>query len=120
MQNPVFVKHPNDYISFNLASIWVEASSVTRLDNLLDFGQHFKAFGNILFAQIYLHSHSIFVKVSKSLIFLVKSFLGNFYKHLAIFYWSHWRQVSIIDNIFSQKRSIHAIQVHARPTTLML
>ena len=27
----------------------------------------------------------IFVKVSKSLIFLVKSFLGNFSRHLAIF-----------------------------------
>ena len=27
--------------------------------------------------------------VSKSIIFLVKSFLGNFYRHLAIFIWSH-------------------------------
>ena len=34
--------------------------------------------------------YSIFVKVLKSFIFLVKSFLGNFYRHLAIFYWSHW------------------------------
>ena len=25
-----------------------------------------------------------------SLIFLVKSFLGNYYRHLAIFFWSHW------------------------------
>ena len=33
---------------------------------------------------------NVFVKVSKSLIFLVKSFLGNFYGHLAIIYWSHW------------------------------
>ena len=32
---------------------------------------------------------AFFVKVSKSLIFLVKSFLGNFYRHLATFYWSH-------------------------------
>ena len=31
----------------------------------------------------------IFVKVSKSIMFLVKSFLGNFYSHLAIFFWSH-------------------------------
>ena len=30
-----------------------------------------------------------FWKVSKSFIFLVNSFLGNFYRHLAIFYWSH-------------------------------
>ena len=28
--------------------------------------------------------------MSKSLIFLVKLFLGYFYKHLATFYWSHW------------------------------
>ena len=32
-----------------------------------------------------LHSLAIFVKVLKSLIFQVKSFLGNFYRHLAIF-----------------------------------
>ena len=28
--------------------------------------------------------------MSISFIFLVKSFLGNFYRHLAIFFWSHW------------------------------
>ena len=28
--------------------------------------------------------------MSKSIIFLVKSFLGNFCRHLAIFIWSHW------------------------------
>ena len=31
--------------------------------------------------------------VSKSFIFLVKPFLGNFYRILAIFIWSHWYQV---------------------------
>ena len=36
----------------------------------------------------------IFVKVSKTLIFLVKSYLGNFYRHLAIFFWSHWQSVT--------------------------
>ena len=30
-----------------------------------------------------------FSKVSKSIIIRVKSFLGNFYRHLAIFFWSH-------------------------------
>ena len=30
-----------------------------------------------------------FVKVSKSIIFLVKSFWDNFYRHLVIFFWSH-------------------------------
>ena len=58
---------------------------MTRLCNLLDFGQLFKAFGNNIFAQISPHYKAIFVKVSKSIIFLVKSFLGNFYRHLAIF-----------------------------------
>ena len=37
-----------------------------------------------------LHCLAIFVKVSKSLIFLVKLFWRDFYRHLAIFYWSHW------------------------------
>ena len=36
------------------------------------------------------HSQAILVKLSKSFILLVKSFLGNFYRHLATFYWSHW------------------------------
>ena len=36
-----------------------------------------------------LHSWAIFVKVSKYLICQVKSFLDNFYRHLATFYWSH-------------------------------
>ena len=36
------------------------------------------------------HFKAIFVKVSKAFIFLLKSFLGNFYRHLATFYWSHW------------------------------
>ena len=39
------------------------------------------------------HCQAIFVKVSKSFIFVVKSFLGNFYSHLATFYWSHWLYV---------------------------
>ena len=31
-----------------------------------------------------------FCKGVKIYHFLVKSFLGNFYRHLAIFFWSHW------------------------------
>ena len=58
------------------------AFSVTRLGDLLDFGQLCKAFGN--------NSYAIFVKASKSFIFLVKPFLSNFYRHLANFIWSHW------------------------------
>ena len=32
---------------------------------------------------------AIFVKYSKYFIYLMKSFFGNFYSHLATFYWSH-------------------------------
>ena len=35
------------------------------------------------------HCLAIFVKVSKLFSFIVKSFLGNFYRHLATIYWSH-------------------------------
>ena len=52
--------------------------SVTRSGNLLDFGQQ-------LICPNLPHSLAIFVKVSKSIIFLVKSFLGKFYRQLAIF-----------------------------------
>ena len=59
-----------------------QKESVTWLDDLLNFGQLFKACGNNYFAQI---AH-IFVNVLKSFIFLVKSFLGYFYGHLATFF----------------------------------
>ena len=69
---------------------WTETTaSVTRSGNLLDFGHFLKPL-----AAIYLPKSptflGIFVKVSKSIIFIVKSLLGNFYWHLAIFFWSHW------------------------------
>ena len=48
--------------------------SVTRMGDLLHFGQLFQACGKNYFAQI---AH-IFIKVSKYLIFLVVSFLGKF------------------------------------------
>ena len=59
-------------------------SSVTRLGDLLDFEQVFKDFGNHKFAQIS-HILTDFCKCVKRIIFLAKSFLGNFYRHLAIF-----------------------------------
>ena len=60
-------------------------TSVTRLGNLLDLRQLFKAFGNNYFVQFTHILRPNFVKVLKSVSFLVKSFLGNFYRHLAIF-----------------------------------
>ena len=64
-------------------------TNVTRLGDLLDCGQLFKAFADNLICPNLPHSLAIYVTVSKSFIFLVKSVLGNFYRHLAIFYWSH-------------------------------
>ena len=40
------------------------------------------------------------VKVSKSIIFIVKPFLGNFYRHLAIFYWSHCPHKRFWEDVF--------------------
>ena len=53
---------------------WITIS-VTRLGALLDFGQLLQPLASINLP-----------KVSKSLIFLVKSFLDNFYRLLAIFF----------------------------------
>ena len=36
------------------------------------------------------HCWAIFENVSKSFIFLVYTFLGKFYRHFAIYIWSHW------------------------------
>ena len=60
-------------------------SSVTRLGDLLDFLKPL-ATTNLSKSPTFLSNS---VKVLKSVIFLVKSFLRNFYRHLAIFFWSH-------------------------------
>ena len=59
---------------------------MTRLGDLLDFGKFLKPLAtlNLPKSPTFL---GIFVKVSKSIIFLVKQFLGDFYRHLAIFFW---------------------------------
>ena len=58
--------------------------SVTRLGDLLDFGQLFKACSNNYFVQIANISRQ-FLKMSKYFIFHVKLFLGNFYRYLCDF-----------------------------------
>ena len=51
--------------------------------------------------------YAIFVEVSKSFIFLVESILGNFYRHLATFYWSRcWQWSLSIPEICSSNRGI--------------
>ena len=60
--------------------------SVTILGDLLHFGQLFKDCGNNFLAQI-APILGNFCKGVKIFIFLVEFFLGNFYRHLATFYW---------------------------------
>ena len=47
------------------------------------------------------HCWAIFVKVPKSFIFLVKSYLGNFNRHLAIFIWSHLQVMWLVFTNYS-------------------
>ena len=70
------------------AALMVPQHQRDQIGDLLDFGQLFKALGNNKFAQI---SHILrqFLKGVKIYHFMVKSLLGNFYRHLAIFFWSH-------------------------------
>ena len=49
-----------------------------------------QSWGQQLFYPNLPHCYTIIVKVWKSFIFLLKSFLGDFYTLLAIFIWSHW------------------------------
>ena len=65
-------------------------ASVTRLGDLLDFGQVLKPLAAINLPNSPTFLGNFLKNVSISIIFLAKYFLGNFYKHLAIFFWSHW------------------------------
>ena len=53
------------------------------------------------------HCQAIFVKVSKSFILIVTSFLGNFYRHLAIFFWSHLFGLFIFVISFTMTLTVH-------------
>ena len=67
--------------------------SVTRLGDLLDFGQLFKAFGNNYLSK----SPTLlgyFCKGVKIVNFSSKIIFGHLYRHLAIFFWSHWCQAA--------------------------
>ena len=60
-------------------------TSVTRLGDLLHFWQLFKACGNSYFAKI----ANILGNYCKGVHFSSGIILGNFYRNLATFYWSH-------------------------------
>ena len=65
-------------------SLRMAIPSVTRLGDLLDFGQLFKACGNNSFAQI-ARILGKFCEVVKIFHFSSEIILGNYYRHLAIF-----------------------------------
>ena len=71
---------------------WKDASRLTSRVILIHCSGYCLKVAHLLIlaqsnAKYYLtHSWAFFVKVSKSILFLVKSFLGNFYIHLAIFF----------------------------------
>ena len=64
-------------------------SSVTRLGELMHFWKLFKRVATIILPKLptFLGNLSEGVKIFH---FSSESFLGNFYRHLVIFYWSHW------------------------------
>ena len=77
------------YTRCRLTTVWPDWAIYCTLGNFSKPVQQ-------LFCQNRQHFKAIFVKVSKSVIFLVKSFLGNlsflgnFYRHWATFHWSRW------------------------------
>ena len=108
---------------FMLWRMWTNVgSSVTRLGNLLDFGTLFKAFANNYLPKTPTF-FSNFCKGAKSLIFLVKSFWGNFYRHLAIIFWSHWLLATVVHlavNVSKQQVSIFVIVTRISAQTFLL
>ena len=67
------------------AELW-KGDSVTRLGNLVHFGQIFKPVADF-FCQNHPHLGK-FCKGVKIFNFLLMSFLGNFCRHWATFYWA--------------------------------
>ena len=70
----------------------VSPNSVTRLRDLLHFGQLFKACGGNYFAQI-THIFRQFCKGVKIFHFSSGIIFGNFFSHWVNFYWSHCPQI---------------------------
>ena len=73
---------------------WQASHKCDQIGRFIGLWATFQSLWQQLICPNLLYSKAIFVKVSKSFIFLVKSFLGNFYSHLVTFYWSHCKQAS--------------------------
>ena len=65
------------------------SNSVTTFGDFCTLGNFSEPVPTIILPQIAYIFGDNFVKVSKSFIFLMILFLGNFYWHLATIYWSH-------------------------------
>ena len=69
--------------------------NVTRLGDLFQFRRIFQSLWQQLFCPNCPYFWAIFIQLSKYLIILVESFLGNFYRYLATVYWSQWSWVGL-------------------------
>ena len=79
---------------------WSKSAKTTRTASItylrkqigcfITLWETFQSLWQQLFCPNWPHVKAISVKVSKSFIFLVKSFLSQFYRHLATFYWLRW------------------------------
>ena len=93
------------FISISKVSVFAGAVVVVVVEDVISFAcshqcdqigwfialwQLFKASGNNYFVQIAHILRQLLLRCPKSFIFTLKYFLGNFYRHLAIFYWSLW------------------------------
>ena len=74
----LLVTLPPTYLSMYFHQYVPSSYQCDQIGRFLEFGQLFEALATINLSQSP-HSQANFVKVSKSLIFLLKSFLGNFY-----------------------------------------
>ena len=102
---------------------WIPCKQCDQIGRFITLWQLFKAHGNNYFAHSANWFLAIFVNLSKSFIFLAKSFLGNFYWHLGLFtghtackrnpsVWlrrSHWPRAFGCKILFFTKTSEHQL-----------
>ena len=74
----------------NLCHIRVSKIQCDQIGRFIELWATFQSLWQQLICPNHPYYLAIFVKVSKSFIFKVKTFLGNFNRHLATFYWSLW------------------------------
>ena len=81
-----YVSHDCNVSTLGFVGPQVQCDQIGRF---IELWSTFQSLWHQLFCPIWPHFQAIFVKVSRSFIFLVESFLGEFSRHLVTFYWSH-------------------------------